>query len=111
LRSSGDLWGRVPLSSARGFASAHCLWQAIALDRSAEHRTAVAVNVETLQAQWLSLSKANRSRLLERLIASLDVDPAAEDAWERLAEARDAELDSGAARPIAIEDAMARLRA
>jgi hypothetical protein len=70
----------------------------------------MAANFETLQAQVLSLSKADRSRLLERLIASLDVDPTAEEAWERLAEARDAELDSGAARPVAIEDAMARLR-
>jgi hypothetical protein len=49
--------------------------------------------------------------LLERLIASLDVDVAAEEDWERLAEARDAELDSGAVVPVALEDAMIRLRA
>jgi hypothetical protein len=49
--------------------------------------------------------------LLERLIASLDVDVAAEEEWEQLAEARDAELDSGVVAPVALEDAMARLRA
>jgi hypothetical protein len=70
----------------------------------------MAANFETLQAQVLSLSKADRSRLLARLIASLDVDPTAEEAWERQADAPGAELDSGVARPVAIEDAMARLR-
>jgi hypothetical protein len=67
--------------------------------------------LESLQAQILSLSKADRSRLLERLISSLDVDPTAEEAWERLAVARDAELDLGVVSPVAVEDAMARLRA
>jgi hypothetical protein len=67
--------------------------------------------LESLQAQILSLSKADRSRLLERLISSLDVDPTAEEAWERLAVARDAELELGVVSPVAVEDAMARLRA
>lgn len=71
----------------------------------------MAATLESLQAQVLSLSKADRSRLLERLIASLDVDVAAEEEWELLADARDAELDSGATAPVALEDAMARLRA
>ena len=73
--------------------------------------TAMAATLDFLQAQVLSLSKADRSRLLERLIASLDVDVAAEEEWEQLAEARDVELDSGAVAPVALEDAMARLRA
>jgi len=71
----------------------------------------MAATLESLQAQILSLSKADRARLLERLIASLDVDMAAEEAWERLAEARDVELDSGAVAHVVLEDAMARLRA
>jgi hypothetical protein len=70
----------------------------------------MAASLESLQAQVLSLSKADRSRLLERLIASLDVDPVAEEAWEKLADDRDAELASGTVAPVAIEDAMARLR-
>jgi hypothetical protein len=59
----------------------------------------------------LSLSKANRPRLVERLISSLDLDPAAEEEWEALAEVRDADLDAGAVRLVALEDEMARLRA
>jgi putative addiction module component (TIGR02574 family) len=68
-------------------------------------------SLEALQAQFLSLSKADRSRLLERLVASLDVDVEAEEAWEQLAEAREAELQSGQVVPVPLEDAMARLRA
>ena len=67
--------------------------------------------LESLQAQVLGLAKADRSRLLERLIASLEVDVEAEAEWEQLAEARDAELESGAVAPVALEDAMVRLRA
>ncbi|MFT3666181.1 addiction module protein [Piscinibacter sp.] len=69
------------------------------------------VTLESLQAQVMSLSKADRARLLDRLIASLDVDAEAEAQWEQLAEARDAELESGAVAPMALEDAMVHLRA
>lgn len=68
------------------------------------------VTLEVLQAQVMSLSKADRARLLERLIASLEVDVEAEALWEQMAEQRDAELESGAAAPVPLEDAMARLR-
>lgn len=68
-------------------------------------------SLEVLQAQVLSLSKADRARLLERLVVSLDVDPRAEEEWEQVAEARDAELASGAVAAVALEDTMARLRA
>ena len=71
----------------------------------------MAATLESLQAQVLGLSKADRSRLLERLIASLEVDVEAEAEWEQLAEARDAEVESGAVAPVALEDAMVRLRA
>ncbi|HNT38689.1 MAG TPA: addiction module protein [Rubrivivax sp.] len=71
----------------------------------------MSATLESLQAQILCLSKADRSRLLERLIASLEVDAAAEAQWERVAEARDEELRSAAVTPVTLEDAMARLRA
>ena len=67
--------------------------------------------VEVLQAEVLNLSKADRSRLLERLIASLDVDADAEAEWEQLAAHRDTELESGAVTGVPLEDAMAQLRA
>lgn len=71
----------------------------------------MASTFESLQAQILSLPKAERTRLLDQLIASLDVDPAVEDGWEKVAEARDADLQSGAVDPVTLEDAMAGLRA
>jgi putative addiction module component (TIGR02574 family) len=66
--------------------------------------------LESLQAQVLSLSKGDRARLLERLVASLDVDTQADEEWELLAEARELELKSGHAAAVPLEDAMARLR-
>ena len=67
--------------------------------------------LEALQAQVMSLSKEDRSRLLERLVASLDVDAQAEQEWEQLAAQREAQLESGAVTGIPLEEAMARLRA
>lgn len=67
--------------------------------------------LEVLQAQVMSLSKEDRSRLLERLVASLEVDVEAEEEWEQLAAQREAELESGAVSGIPLEDAMAQLRA
>ena len=69
------------------------------------------LDLEALQAQVLSLSKADRARLLERLVVSLDVDVQAEEEWEQLAEVREAELLSGRVAAVPLEDAMARLRA
>jgi hypothetical protein len=69
------------------------------------------LTLDVLHAQVMSLAKADRARLLDRIIASLDVDVEAEAQWEALAEERDAELQSGAVAPVPLEDAMARLRA
>lgn len=71
----------------------------------------MSATLEILQAQILGLSKEDRSRLLERLVASLDVDAGAEQEWEAVASEREAELESGTVAGIALEDAMARLRA
>ena len=68
-------------------------------------------HIEALEAEVLSLSTAERSRLLERLIASLDVDPEIEEAWIGEAERREAELSSGAAVPVPGDQALSRLRA
>ena len=68
-------------------------------------------HIEVLEAEVLSLSTAERSRLLERLIASLDVDPGIEEAWVGEAEKREGELVSGSVVPVPGDQAMARLRA
>lgn len=71
----------------------------------------MSTTLEALQVQVMSLSKEDRSRLLERLVASLDVDVEAEEEWEQLAARREAELESGAVVGIPLEDAIAQLRA
>ena len=68
-------------------------------------------NFEALQAEVLRLSAADRARLLDRLIASLDVDTEAETAWDDLADKREQELETGAVRSVPLEIAIARLEA
>lgn len=71
----------------------------------------MSTTLEYLQAEVLSLPPADRSRLLERLIASLDADADAEASWDAEADRREAELDSGALEPVSFEAAIARLEA
>ena len=67
--------------------------------------------VEKLQAEVLNLSRADRTRLLDRLVASLDHDAEIEQEWDDLADARASELASGAARGIPLEVVVAALEA
>jgi putative addiction module component (TIGR02574 family) len=66
--------------------------------------------VETLEAEALQLSAAERARLVERLIASLDIDPEVEDAWAAEVERRNAEIESGAVSLVSGPDALAKLK-
>ena len=67
--------------------------------------------VEALEAEALQLSAAERARLVERLIASLDADPEVEEAWAVEVERRNAEIESGAVSLISGPEALARLKA
>ncbi len=71
----------------------------------------MATNLEVLEAEALKLNPADRSRLLERLIASLDTDPELEAVWEQEADRREALLASGAVTEVPAREALARLRA
>ena len=66
---------------------------------------------EALEAEVLKLPSSERSRLLERLIVSLDEDADVEEAWALEADRREAELDSGAVDAVAGDEMMERLRA
>lgn len=68
-------------------------------------------SIEVLEAEVLSLSAEDRSRLLDRLIASLGSDPEIEKAWAAEADRRDAEIDNGMVTAVPAEQALARLRA
>ena len=48
----------------------------------------MASSIEIIEAEALQLSAAERARLIERLIASLDVDPGVEEAWATEVERR-----------------------
>jgi hypothetical protein len=67
-------------------------------------------HLEVLEAEALKLDPAERSHLLECLIASLDVDPDVEAAWELEADRREASLESGSAIEVPGQEALIRLR-
>jgi putative addiction module component (TIGR02574 family) len=68
-------------------------------------------NVEVLKAEVLKLPAAERARLVERLIASLDADPEVEEAWAAEVERRQADLERGAARLVPGPESLAKLKA
>lgn len=63
-----------------------------------------------LEAEILRLSPADRARLLDRLVASLDRDAQLEAEWDAEADRREAELASGTAS-VPLDEAIARLEA
>lgn len=67
--------------------------------------------LEALEAELLNLPSTDRSRLLDKLIASLDADRAVEEAWMQEARRRDDEIESGAVQAIPGEVVLAKLRA
>lgn len=66
---------------------------------------------EILEAETLKLSAAERARLAEHLIASLDEDTETEKAWASEVENRIAEIDSGKVQLIPAAEAIAQARA
>lgn len=70
----------------------------------------MSTRLEILEAEVLQLDSADRSHLLERLIASLDADPAIEAAWAAEADRREAELDDGSVASVTIDEVLLKLR-
>jgi hypothetical protein len=64
-----------------------------------------------LEAEALKLAPADRSRLIERLLVSLDADEEVESTWDAVADAREEALKSGAVTPAPLHEALARLEA
>lgn len=71
----------------------------------------MSTSLEVLEAEVLQLAPADRSRLFERLIASIDADNEVEQAWEQEADRRESELESGTVVTVPGQQALARLRA
>lgn len=73
--------------------------------------TVMSRTLESLQAEVMRLSPTDRARLLDRLIASLDVDAGAEAAWDEVTQKREQGLDTGAVDALPLEEVIARLEA
>jgi putative addiction module component (TIGR02574 family) len=71
----------------------------------------MSLSLEVLQAEVLGLPAADRAKLLDSLIGSLDADAEIEAAWDALADEREQSLRDGSATTISLEEAMSRLRA
>ena len=71
----------------------------------------MSISVEVLEMEVLNLPPAERSRLLDRLLASLDPDPEWEEAWAKEVDRREAEIATGKATWLPGEDVVAGLRA
>lgn len=69
------------------------------------------LTIDMLQAEVLKLAAPDRARLLDILFDSIDQDEDVEREWEKIADHRDAELDSGTVRPVDGSTVLARLRA
>jgi putative addiction module component (TIGR02574 family) len=67
--------------------------------------------VEALEAEALNLSVAERARLVEKLIVSLEAKPDVEAAWATEIERRHAEIESGAASLLPGAETLSRLKA
>ena len=67
------------------------------------------MTLEALETEVFRLSPSDRSRLLEHLIASLDVDEEMEAEWDAVAQQREAEIEGGTVTLIPFEAAIARL--
>ena len=69
------------------------------------------IELETLQTEVLRLSPADRARLLDRLIESLDGERTLDELWDQEAARRDAEIENGSSIPVDGKEVVARLRA
>lgn len=67
-------------------------------------------SVEVLESEVLQLPVAERARLVERLIASLDADPEIDEAWAAEVERRQAQLESGAVKLRPGPETLAKLK-
>jgi hypothetical protein len=66
--------------------------------------------VETLEAAALQLTSADRSRLVDRLIATLDADPEVEEALAAEVERRQSQIENGTVSLLPGPETLAKLK-
>jgi hypothetical protein len=69
------------------------------------------IPIDVLEAEVLSLPQADRSRLVDRLLASLDHAPEWESAWASEADRREALIANGQSAWVSGVAALERVRA
>lgn len=67
--------------------------------------------LKSLKAEVMRLAPAERARLLDQLIDSIDRDAETEGAWDKVALQRKGEIESGSVTGLPLEDVVARLEA
>ena len=67
--------------------------------------------VEILEAELLQLPKADRLRLLDRVVASLDTDAPRDAAWDELAARRESDAGRDPSQVVPLDGVLAGLRA
>ena len=70
----------------------------------------MSIPLAVLEAELLSLPQADRSRMVDRLLASLGHDPEWEQAWSDEADLREAKINAGQAQWVNGPEAVARIR-
>lgn len=68
------------------------------------------VPIEALESEVLKLPKADRLRLLDRVVASLDTDSRRDAAWDAVAAERDAQTDLDPTSLVSLDDVLVKLR-
>ncbi|MBX3676030.1 MAG: addiction module protein [Rhodocyclaceae bacterium] len=86
------------------------LWHSFAIQMQHQEEM-MSATIEELEAEALGLPTVQRARLVEKLIASLDVEPGVENAWAEEVERRHAEIENGAVSMLPGAETLARLKA
>ncbi len=71
----------------------------------------MSATVEELEAEALGLPAVHRARLVEKLIASLDIEPDVESAWAEEVERRHTAIESRTVSLLPGAETLSRLRA
>jgi Putative addiction module component len=87
------------------------VWQAVHPLEKIEMEKTMAFPLEALESEVLKLPKADRVRLLDRVVASLDSDARRDAAWDTVAAERDAQTELDPTSLVALDDVLVKLRA
>jgi hypothetical protein len=68
------------------------------------------IPVEVLESELLQLSKADRIRVLDRVVASLDAEAARDAAWDAVAKHRQAQAEADPTVMLPLDEVLSKLR-